>query len=1027
MIPRLGEVESIGTPVRAFLDDVRARGFAGDVRTDYASRIVASTDNSIYQFVPAAICAPRSHDDVVHLLTALGTPAHRKVTVSARGGGTGTNAQSLTDGIVVDLSRHMTAIGTPDLKDRTVRVQPGVVLDTLNRALGPHGMMFAPTVSTGDRATIGGMISTDAAGKGSRIHGKTSSHVVELTTVLVGGTSMVTQAMDDDALRARSAQDDVAGRVHREVDAIVSANLEEIRRVFPDLNRFVSGYNLDHIRRSPVGTFDLNPLLCGSEGTLGIVTSAVLRLTPIPAHRAVVVLKYRSFDEALGSADLLAKVEPSAIETMDETLLKLVRDDEAYVPVAHVFAEPVDHVDHANASVRAINLVEFIGDERSAIEAQVAALVAMVAEHGGEPDAPIGAYVTASEAERTAFWTLRKRAVGILGALPGRRKPVAFVEDTVVPPTNLRAFVREFRAILDENALLYGMFGHVDVGVLHVRPALDMRDIEDVERIRTISDRVAQLVRSYGGVIWGEHGKGVRGEYNPLFFGDRLYGAMREIKRVFDPWNQLNPGKIASAAGTDTVLLTIDATSRGVRDRQIAPSMQMRFDDTIRCNGNGACHSENVNYIMCPSWKGTRDRRHTPKGRAGVMREWLRMMSNEGVEIGAHGAHRANGVNQPGGTSITGAFARLINGWHRARGQYDFSHEVYESMHGCLACKACAGQCPVRVDVPDFRAAFLQAYHDRYPRRLRDHLVARLERSLPRAGRAPGIANAVSGSPPVRWMLERMIGLVDVPPMARPTLAQRLRDADESAFSIDALDERSVVILPDAFTWFYTPEVVMSTIRIVRALGAKPVLHPYFENGKPSQVKGFTRRFHAIATRVTDQLQCIAATGATMIGLEPAVTLTYRDEYVRALGERATSLRVHLLQEWLVEALEQRDVVPADGAAFRLLGHCTERAMERQAMAQWSRVFERCNARLDVLPAGCCGMCGAYGHEREHAGTSRGIYDMSWSAHVRADGDVEGELLTTGYSCRSQVKRIDGVTLRHPVEALAERLACIER
>ncbi|MCA9296604.1 MAG: FAD-binding oxidoreductase, partial [Phycisphaerales bacterium] len=688
MIPRLDAVESIGQPIRTFLEDVRARGFRGDVHTDYARRIVASTDNSIYQLVPAALCAPRSHDDVVHLLTALGTPAHRTVTLSARGGGTGTNAQSLTNGIVLDLSRYMTRIDAPNLTNRTVRVEPGVVLDTLNRALRPHGMMFAPTVSTSDRATIGGMISTDAAGKGSRIYGKTSSHIAELTTVLVGGATMVTHPLDDEAFRAQCAEDNGIGKIHRDVDAIVRANEDEIRRVFPDLNRFVSGYNLDHIRRAASNFFDLNPLLCGSEGTLGIVTSAVLRLTPIPAHRTVVVLKYRSFDEALGSADLLAAAEPTAIETMDETLLNLVRDDEAYVPVAHVFADDADganDTDDADAAVRAINLVEFVGDDASAIDARVKALVASVAERRGTPDHAIGAYVTASDAEIAAFWTLRKRSVGILGALPGRRKPVAFVEDTVVPPTNLRAFVREFRAILDENDLLYGMFGHVDVGVLHVRPALDMRDVEDVARIRTISDRVAHLVRSYGGVIWGEHGKGVRGEYNPLFFGDRLYRAMREIKRTFDPWNQLNPGKIATAAGTDAVLLTIDATSRGVRDRQISPIMQARFDDTIRCNGNGACHSENVNYIMCPSWKGTGDRRHTPKGRAGIMREWLRLMSVRGVEIGDCGA---NGSHGP---SITGAVSRIVNGWQRARGQYDFSHEVHESMHECLACKACAG------------------------------------------------------------------------------------------------------------------------------------------------------------------------------------------------------------------------------------------------------------------------------------------------------------------------------------------------
>ncbi len=994
MIPRLDVERSLRPELARYVERVRSSGYEGEITGAYAARVAVSTDNSVYQFTPEAVATPRGHDDVVRLLAPLADDEFASITVAPRGGGTGTNGQSLTTGIMVDTSRHLNRVLDLDASGRRARVQPGVTLDQLNDAAGPHGLMFAPTVSTSNRATIGGMIATDAAGKGSRIYGKTSGHLIELTVVLVGGDVCVSRALDADELERICGREDAVGRLYRTVASATAEHVDEIDRVFPDLTRYMSGYNLKMVRDNPDGRFNLNYLLAGSEGTLGFTTEALVRLTPIPKHTKVVVLKYASFDDALGSAKAIAPTEPAAVETMDDKLLDLVKTDESYLPVA-------PRLENGAGAAAAINLVEYAGDDAAAVEGQAAGLVATVEAARGEPGAPIGAAALADETEAAAFWALRKRSVGLLGNLPGPRKPQAFVEDAAIPPEKLRDFVREFRALLDAHDLRYGMFGHVDVGVLHVRPALDLKNDEDVALIRTISDASADLVRRYGGVLWGEHGKGVRGEFNEMFFGPTLYRAMRAIKGAADPRGQLNPGKIAAPLESEQTLLTIESTTRGVFDREIDAPLLDRFDDAVRCNGNAHCHSDNRHDIMCPSWKETRDRIHTPKGRASLMREWLRRLSLAGADW------------RPDTPGRTNFIARRINQW---RGGDDFSHEVYDAMHGCLACKACAGQCPVKVDVPDFRAEFLQAYHDRYPRRLRDRLVGGLESMLPRTAIAPRVSNTLTQLGPARRLL-RSIGLVDAPPLATPTLKQRLRRDPARRFDVDSLNERTVVVLQDAFTTFYTPETIVATLDVIRDLGFRAAVAPYFPNGKALHVKGFTRKFAAVAKRNSRTLERYAATGATLIGVDPAVTLTYRDEYVKAVGAGTSVPPVRMLQEWLGEVVGDRRPA-SSGRDVRLLGHCTERSVAPASMREWTRVFEALGATCEIVSAGCCGMCGAYGHEAEHAAQSRGIYDRSWA--VRLAEPFEGETVTTGYSCRAQVNRFDGRALRHPIEVVRE-------
>jgi FAD/FMN-containing dehydrogenase/Fe-S oxidoreductase len=1041
MIPRLAKVLAPSPLHVAFLGELRARGFEGQLSLTHADRTVLSTDNSIYQVFPQAIAFPAGTEDLVRIARIAAEPRFHALKLAPRGGGTGTNGQSLTDGLVVDLSRNMNRILEIDPVLRRVRVEAGVVKDQLNKALLPHGLFFAPELSTSNRATIGGMINTDACGQGSCIYGKTSNHVLSLTTVLLGGTIWTSRPLEEEELEAVEARPDRIGAIHRLVNALHRDNEALIAERFPKLNRSLTGYDLAHLR-DPEGRFDLNAILCGAEGTLGLIAEAELNVLPIPQHAALVNVRYDSFDAALRDARALVDMQAASIETVDSRVLGLARNDIVWHEVQEFFP------DDPEGPAAGVNLVELLADEADDLETQLTRVTSTLEREGrtsgrrgftvarNEEHATLGGAEGSlrlaedgDEAEQDGassvpapavkaverIWGMRKKAVGLLGNMAGSRRPIPFVEDTAVPPEHLADYIKEFRAALDRRGLVYGMFGHVDAGVLHVRPAIDMTDPAQQPLIRAISDEVVALTRKYGGVLWGEHGKGVRSEYTPAFFGP-LYPCLQQIKAAFDPHDQLNPGKIA--APSDGGLLRIDEVpTRGGRERVIPEGVRESYDNALHCNGNGACYDFDLDAAMCPSWKGTRERRHSPKGRASALREWLRLMAAEGVDPVAEAARlRAT----PAWRTLP---ARIVGTLGKHRGVYDFSHEVKETMDGCLACKACAGQCPIKVDVPAFRAKFLELYHGRYLRPAKDGLVAAIEHLLPWAARLPALYNLAVGSPPGR-LLTRGLGLVALPRLPglrldRALAARGVRTATPQALAALSAAERarSVVLVQDAFTSHFEPGLVLDLLDLLAALGFRPWLAPFRPNGKPLHVHGFLGRFERVAARNATMLGALAAEGVALVGLDPSMTLVYRSEY-KALGADAMP-KVQLVQEWLaghLDELPQPSGSP-DPASYILLPHCTEWTNAVGSPGDWQRVFRRFGLELTVAASGCCGMAGTFGHEARHRATSERIYALSWQEKVAAHGRG-GRLLATGYSCRSQAKLVDGIALPHPAQTL---------
>lgn len=1015
MIPQISQAPGLVQLVLDFLQSLKSNGFTGDMDTSYAARLTMATDNSIYQLLPDAVLFPRSTPDVALIARVASEERYRSLVFTPRGGGTGTNGQSLNRGIVVDMSRHMNRILEINPEEGWVRVEAGVIKDQLNQYLKPFGYFFAPELSTSNRATLGGMINTDASGQGSLVYGKTSDHVLGLRTVLLGGELLDTAPIPVELAEKLAQSGSLGGKIYRAVVDSCRNNRTLIIDKFPALNRFLTGYDLRHVFSDDMQTFDLTRIITGSEGTLAFVTEAKLDITPIPKVRRLVNIKYDSFDSALRNAPYMVEAKALSVETVDSRVLNLAREDIVWHSVSEMI------LDVPNKEMLGLNIVEFAGDDLALIDARVASLCQRMDELIAAQQAGVIGYQVCEDLSGIErIYAMRKKAVGLLGNAKGQAKPIPFVEDTCVPPQHLADYIAEFRALLDSHNLTYGMFGHVDAGVLHVRPALDMCDPQQEMLMKTLSDKVVELTAKYGGLLWGEHGKGFRAQYSPEFFGDTLFTELRRIKAAFDPDNRLNPGKICSPLDCDEPMMQVDAQKRGTFDRRIPLQVRTEYRGAMECNGNGLCFNFDVRSPMCPSMKITGDRIHSPKGRATLVREWLRLLSEQGVDPLT--------LEQKLGerSTVRGMIEKTRNSWHAKKGEYDFSHEVKDAMSGCLACKACSTQCPIKIDVPGFRAKFLQLYHTRYLRPVRDYLVAGVESYTPLMAKAPKVFNFFFSQPWLRSMSEKRIGMVDLPLLSTPTLKQSLAGHSAYQTTLEQLEklgeqdrQRHVLIVQDPFTTYYDAQVVADFVRLVERLGFQPVLLPFSPNGKAQHIKGFLTRFAKTAQKTADFLNRVARLGMPMVGVDPALVLCYRDEYREILGDQRGDFSVQLVHEWLQKALPQpQETPPQTGESWYLFGHCTETTALPASTQQWQKIFARYGATLENVSVGCCGMAGTYGHESKNLANSLGIYELSW--HQALQRLPRQRCLAPGYSCRSQVKRIEGNGLRHPLQALLE-------
>lgn len=954
---------------------LRQCGFSGDVCDDLPERIINSTDNSIYELLPQCIIKPKNTADIQLLCKVAATPEFASFTFTARGGGTGTNGQALTSGLVVDTSRYMCGIVDFDSQNFTITVEPGVILSDLNQYLKSHNLFFAPNISTADRATIGGMIATDAAGKGSLVYGKTNDHVLELECVLADGTLLNVVPITMEQLAKSDSVPPYHAKLYQiaaSINQLLKPLQNEIGKHFPTLKRPLSGYNIRQCVTET--TIDLTKLIAGSEGTLAFITKAKLKLTPVLKYKQLVVIHYPSFLDAVSDAEFLIKHAPIAIETVDEKVQKSAQS----MPI---WSELAPLLGLAGNEFYVSNFVEFAENNLELLSGKVQKLSAELKQRQSK-------FSIISEAGQIAkLWSIRSLAVGLLTKMKGIKKPVAFVEDAIVPPANLFNFVKDFKALLDLRGLNYAMYGHIDVGCVHVRPALDLQDKNDRHQIRPITNAVVKLVDKYGGLLWGEHGKGFRGEFVRHVFGDELYLALQQIKALFDPLNKLNPGKLVTAYKSQAEVIQLDkVTLRGELDVKIPHLWQEEYTGAMLCNGNAACFNLDQANVMCPSYKVTHDRIHSPKGRSMLLKNWLR----------------------------TRADNKSTKQEQKQAAQF-----VFEAMEGCLGCKGCVGKCPSGVSVPDLRSQFYAAYFKHYKIRTVSQMVlAYLESLLLWAGKLPDLWNFL-----VTKHLIPGFGLINIPVLSlkqafRKTLFNQQVKQYVGIADATFLADKPVVIVADVFTSFLNHEVLLSSCKVIKKLGYTPYVLAPKTSGKAFLVNGMLEKFKVVANKLEQLLGSAFAHNVPVISLENSLTNMYRDDYAKyaiPLSGEVLSVAEFLFRH------KERLVVNRKVASvnFCLLPHCTEQALMPNEANLWQAIFKQIGNELKVVNLGCCGMAGTYGHQRVNAENSRKLFNMHWATML---GVTSHQYLLTGYSCRSQVKYLKGQPSLHPIQVIADLL-----
>ncbi|MGN8852038.1 FAD-binding and (Fe-S)-binding domain-containing protein [Anaerobiospirillum succiniciproducens] len=1064
MVPRIYNLRKIETAYVKFLEALTSSNFSGEIEDRYAARLLVATDNSVYQRMPQAVLFPKSKEDVVEIFKLASRSEFKSVKFAPRGGGTGTNGQSLTDGIVIDMSRHMKNVWGFNPQERSIYVQPGVIKDELNELTAKENLFFSPELSTSSRATIGGMLSNDAAGQGSLVYGRTSEHILEVDVVLEDGSTALFKPVSGDELKAKLALNNLEGEIYRTVYSLIKDNAAAIKQHFPKLNRFLTGYDLDHAYDPKSDTLNLCRLVCGAEGTLCTVVGAKLDLTVKPTYRALCVVKYENFDSALRHANALIKAGVFSVETVDSKVLNLAKKDPVWLSVKDYIT------DVEGAEISGVNIVEFNGMDTEKVKAFMLKLYDQTIKQSQKRQMGIlGACIVETKEGIAAVYGMRKKAVGLLGSAAGAKKLVAFTEDTVVPPENLADYILEFRALLDGMNVTYGMFGHVDTGLMHVRPALDLTTDEDREKLVKISDGVVELVKKYGGQMWGEHGRGYRSCYGEVFFGE-LYPLARKVKAAFDKDNRLNPGKICVPFGNETdKLVAVDDPMRGDLDRTIDIRVRDSFDGAMNCNGNGQCFSYSTASLMCPSYRYSKDHVKSPKGYSGLMREWLRLMTERGVDINAAEekltieASRERTFKE----SCVAAVSYVNNLFERTYNtlfeREDFNHEYLGHVATCLSCKSCKTQCPAHVNSAELNSRFLNFYYSRYLRPSMDFLCMNAERTNPLMARVPRLSNALLQNSLSKLLVENIFKFVDLPKFNERTLRQQAKDANIQVLTAKEAEERAahydVIVVSNAFTASYEADGLIDLAKLVRSMGFKVAILKPYTNGKLLVIRGARAAFIRKARPQAERLARLNAKGLTLVGFDPALTICYRDEY-KSLIPNCPDFNVMLPEEWLKQALASEkflakeakiknaleaivrrktpDQEVSSGAVnegviascdytedFYLFCHCTEQALVPLSVQMWQQILAHFKLRLMPVSVACCGMAGLFGHMKDNLDETRTVYEQNWQAKIR-ERDF-AQCLITGFSCRSQVHRMEHKRANHPIHVLANLLEQAEQ
>ncbi len=951
------------------------REIEGEVLFDAFSRGRYATDASIYQIEPIGVVVPRTEADVA---IAAQIAREEGVPLLPRGGGTSQSGQTVGRALVIDFTRHLNKVIATDAAQRTCTVEPGIVLDELNRQLRPTGLWFPVDVSTSSRATIGGMAGNNSCGTRSIRYGIMRDNVLAIDAILPDGTQARFAA--DTSVDGRNVPD-AARELMRDLLALGRREAQHIAHAFPEVSRRVGGYLIDALLPD-AGPVNLATLLCGSEGTLALSRLIELKLSPLPKNKALGICHFATFRKAMEAAQHIVRLGPVAVEVVDRTLIELARDIAMFRPVMETYVR---------GRPDALLLVEFAEDDQAENLRRLDRLDELMGDLGH----PASVVKVADAAGQRAVWEVRASGLNIMMSMKSEGKPVSFIEDCAVPLEHLADYTERLTAVFEKHGTRGTWYAHASVGCLHVRPVLNLKLEQDAKTMRAIAEEAFAMVKAYKGSHSGEHGDGlVRSEFHEMMYGRKTVALFEEVKDRFDPNGLMNPGKIVRPTRmNDRSLFRYKPDYRvpeleTVLDWSAYPGAGGGFQGAVEmCNNNGECRKL-VGGTMCPSFRVTGNERDATRGRANSLR--LAISGQLGAD----------------------AFA---------------SEDMLETLKLCVSCKGCRRECPTGVDMAKMKIEVLAARNRTRKLSLHDRLIAYLPRYAPYASRAAGLMNARNWLPGAARATERVAGF-----SARRPLPAWRRDIFEQDDAVGPQDGREVALFADTFNTYFEPENLRDAAEVLSRLGYRVTVPRPDAVGRPLCCgrtflsAGLVEEAKAEAARTLAVLEPLARRGVAIVGLEPSCLLTFKDEYLAMrLGEPAGTVARHavLLEEFLAKEAEAGRIrAPIGRSSDKVLlhGHCHQKSFGvMPAIARTLALVD--GIETETVESSCCGMAGAFGYGAATYDTSVAMAELSLLPAVRK-ARPETVIAADGFSCRHQIRDGTGRSAHHVARVLRRAL-----
>jgi FAD/FMN-containing dehydrogenase/Fe-S oxidoreductase len=959
----------------------------GEVLVDEASLLMYATDASAYRELPLAVTLPYDDEDLKYLVRFAG---QMKIPLIPRAAGTSLAGQVVGKGIIVDISKHFTSILEINESEHWVRVQPGVVLDELNKVLFPRGLFFGPETSTSSRCMIGGMVGNNSCGSHSLVYGSTRDHTLEIKALLSNGQEVEFKSLTNDEFEEKCLQNDLEGNLYQNIREILEdpSHQTEIRQQFPDpsIHRRNTGYALDLLLDSDPFTsgtqaFNFCKLIAGSEGTLCLITEIKLNLVPLPPpEKALLCVHCSSLEDAFKGNLVALKHQPVAVELMDDIILQQTKSNISQNKNRFFL----------QGDPAAILIIELAEQSREALDNKAAQLESDLRAVGYGYHYPL---VRGEEINKV--WALRKAGLGLLSNVPGDAKPVAVVEDTAVNPEVLPEYMAEFKKMLDQYGLSCVYHAHIATGELHLRPVLNLKESRDVELFHTVALETAKLVKKYRGSLSGEHGDGrLRGEFIPLMIGEKNYRLLEDLKQCWDPEGIFNPGKITRTPKMNSQL-------RYNSEQQVTePETYFDFSKTHgllraaeQCNGSADCRKSSImGGTMCPSYMASFDEKNSTRARANILREYLT---------------------------------------HSTKANRFDHHEIYDVMDLCLSCKGCKSECPSNVDMARYKAEFLQQWYKNHGIPIRTRLIANITRINQLGMILPAVFNWVVTNPVTSSLLKKTLGFApkrSIPVLYKYTLRSWLRNHGNKG---NNFSNGGVYLFADEFTDYNDVTVGIKAIQLLNKLNYKVEIPPHTQSGRTYLSKGLVEASKKFAIRNVNMLKDIVNDSTPLIGIEPSAILSFRDEYPDLVGNDLKEASIKLAKNCLMfDEFIMKEVakgkIQSNQFSYRhenikLHGHCHQKALSSTGPTK-EMLSLPSNFSIEEIKSGCCGMAGSFGYEKEHYELSQKVGELVLFPEVR--NSAENVLIAApGTSCRHQIKDGTGRQAFHPIEILHD--ACL--